>query len=138
MNKRILQVINLPLHRHLGITDAHSEDGKGNFSFTVGDTTVNPPGALHGGVVYLLCDVCAYLGLMSVLPESQEAVTHDIHVSMLRGASRNDIVKMESKIIKKGKSLCFIDVTAVVEGQLIATARITKSLIKLPPKTVVV
>ena len=138
MNERILQIVNHPLHRHLGIRDAHSEDGRGRFTFAVGDTTVNPAGALHAGVIYLLCDVCAYLGLMSVLPGHQEAVTHDIHVSVLRSAQRGDTVKMESKIVKKGKSLCFIDVTAAAEGQLIATARITKSLIKMPPKTVTV
>ncbi len=138
MTERILQVIHHPLHRHLGVTDAHSENGQGSFTFTVGDATVNPAGALHGGVVYLLCDVCAYLGLLSVLPENVEAVTHDIHVSVLRSALRGDTVNMVSRIIKKGRNLCFIDVTAAVEGQLIATARITKSLIKLPPKTVAV
>ncbi len=131
MQERILQVIHHPLHRHLGITDAHSGDGKGRFVFTVGDTTVNPAGALHGGVVYLLCDVCAYLGLLSVLSERQEAVTHDIHVSMLRSAQRGDTVTMESQVLKKGKSLCFIDVMATAAGQLIATARITKSLVSI-------
>ncbi len=131
MNNRINQVIRHPLHRHLGIADACSEDGKGRFTFTVGDATVNPAGALHGGVVYLLCDVCAYLGLLSVLPDAQEAVTHDIHVSVMRSASRGDVVKMQSSIIKKGKSLCFINVEATVSGQLIATARITKSLVKM-------
>lgn len=138
MNERIQQVINHPLHRHLGVTDARSENGQGSFTFIVGDTNVNPGGKLHGGVIYLLCDVCAYMGLASALTDGQDAVTHDIHVSVLRSANRGDTVKMESKIVKKGKSLCFIDVSATTSGQLIATARITKSMIKLPPKTVVV
>ena len=135
MNERILQVINHPLHRHLGVTCARSEDGRGSFCFTVGDTTVNPAGALHGGVLYLLCDVCAYMGLLSSLSGDLEAVTHDIHVSVLRGAARGDTVEMASHILKKGKNLCFIDVTATVSGQPIATARITKSLIRISPKT---
>lgn len=128
--QRILQVVNHPLHRHLGMTGARSENGRGSFVFSVGDATVNPAGALHGGVVYLLCDVCAYLGLLSILPEDQEAVTHDIHVSMLRGAARGDQVKIESHILKKGQNLCFLDVEATTKGERIATARITKSLIK--------
>lgn len=57
MNDRILQVINHPLHRYLGVADVRSEDGAGRFSFTVGGATVNPADALHGGVVYFLCDV---------------------------------------------------------------------------------
>ena len=130
MNDRILQVINHPLHRYLGVADVRSEDGAGSFSFTVGDATVNPADALHGGVVYLLCDVCAYLGLLSVLADDMEAVTHDLHVSVLRAAGRGDVVRMASRILKKGKSLCFIDVSAMVSGRLIASARITKSLIK--------
>ncbi|MFO7570317.1 MAG: PaaI family thioesterase [Smithellaceae bacterium] len=130
MKERLLQVVNHPLHCHLGVTEARSEDGGGSFTFTVGDATVNPADALHGGVVYLLCDVCAYLGLLSVLDDDMEAVTHDIHVSVLRAAGRGDVVRMASRILKKGKSLCFIDVSATVAGQLIATARITKSLIR--------
>lgn len=131
MTQRMQSVLNLPLHARLGITGAHAENGEAGFSFVVGDETVNPAGALHGGVVYLLCDVCAYLGLLSLLPDDLEAVTHDLHVSVLRASQRGDTVELSSRMLKKGKSVCFIEVSATCGGRDIARAAITKSLIPL-------
>ena len=65
-----------------------------------------------------------------MLADDREAVTHDRHHPVLRAAGRGDDVRMESRILKKGRSLCFIDVSATVSGQLIATARITKSIVR--------
>jgi len=126
---RLQKVMDLELHRFLGVSDLASHEGRGTLSFVVGSRTANPAGMLHGGVVYLLCDVCAYAGLLSVLPDDREAVTHDIHVSVLRSANWGDTVQMTSRILKQGKTLCFIDVQAVAADELIATAGITKSLI---------
>ena len=126
---RLQKVIDLELHRFLGSTGLVSNNGRGGLSFVVGNHTANPAGVLHGGVVYLLCDVCAYAGLLSILPDDREAVTHDIHVSVLRAVNLGDTVQMTSRILKQGRILCFFDVQAVVADELIATARVTKSLI---------
>jgi len=130
MNPRIEQVQNLPLHRHLGIGPITAADGRGTLSVVVTDTILNPAGMLHGGVVYLLCDVCAYAGLLSRIDEETEAVTHDIHVSMLRSVPHGATVTFASEITKLGKSLCFITVTATCADRLVATARITKSMMR--------
>ncbi|MDA8138653.1 MAG: PaaI family thioesterase [Desulfobacteraceae bacterium] len=129
MNERVNQVQNLPLHRYLGVGEIDSADGKATFSVVVTERILNPAGALHGGVIYMFCDICAYAGLLSILDSDQEAVTHDIHVSVLRGAALGDTVTFSSNVIKKGKSLCFIEVIASVRGKVIATARVTKSLL---------
>jgi uncharacterized protein (TIGR00369 family) len=129
MNERLKAVIEHPLHKYLGISDVESKEGRGALTFTANEKFINPAGVLHGGVIYLLCDVCAYAGILSIIGPGKEAFTHDIHVSVIKAARIGDVVKIESYLIKMGKNLCFIDVTARVSGEIISTARVTKSLV---------
>lgn len=131
MNPILKKVIEHPLHQSLGITTIESEEGNGRLTITIGDSALNPFGALHGGVLYLLCDVCAYAGLLSVMDSHTQAVTHNIHISIMKSAKLGDNVDVSSQLIKKGKNLCFIDVKASVSGHVIATANVTKSLISI-------
>lgn len=129
MNPRLRKVIDLPLHQQLGIHTIESAGGEASFSIGVGEAVLNPSGVFHGGVLYLLSDVCAYAGLLSVLDDSTEAVTHDLQVSVLRPARAGDRIDFRSRLLRLGKRLCFIEVEARVEGVLIATARVTKSIL---------
>ena len=129
MNPRLQNVLSHPLHQFLGVADIHSADGQGEIRITVTDELVNPAGVFHGGVVYVLSDVCAYAGLLSLLNDNEEAVTHDLHVSILRPAKHGDEVVFRSEVVKRGRQLCFIDVTASVNDKIIATIRVTKSVI---------
>ena len=129
MNPRLQKVLDHPLHKFLGVTDITSTDGCGEIRITVTEQLVNPAGLFHGGVVYVLSDVCAYAGLLSMLEDSEEAVTHDLHVSVLRPAKLGDEVVFRSQIVKRGRQLCFLDVTASVNDKTIATVRVTKSVI---------
>jgi acyl-coenzyme A thioesterase PaaI-like protein len=69
------------------------------------------------------------VGLLSRLPADQHAVTHDIHVSVLRSAALGDLVEFDSRIVQLGRRLCFSEVVVQAGGRTIATARVTKSLV---------
>jgi len=129
MNDKIETIKNHPLHVSLGVQEITSELGNATIKAVVNSYTLNPAGFYHGGVMYLLLDACAYSGVLSALEPNEDAVTHDIHVSVLRPAKLDDSVFYKSKLVKRGRSLCFIDVEANSNGKLIATARITKSII---------
>lgn len=129
MNQRLKTIIDHPLHGYLGVTDILSEDGRGAFEIVAKGPLINSIGLLHGGVVYALCDVCAYAALLSVMPEGKDAVTHDIHVSVMRSAQEGDVVTFRADILKMGRSLCFIETVASVQDKPIARATVTKSLI---------
>jgi len=129
MNPRLQKVLDHPLHKFLGVADITSDNGSGEIRITVTEELVNPAGLFHGGVVYVLSDVCAYAGLLSMLEDSEEAVTHDLHISVLRPAKLGDEVVFRSQIVKRGRQLCFLDVTASVNDKTIATVRVTKSVI---------
>jgi len=129
MKKRLKSVLEQPVHKYLGISHVESEKGHGTLTFTANKEFILPTGALHGGILYLLCDLCAYIGLLSIISPEKDAATHDIHISVLRAARAGDAVIIESHVIKIGKNLCFIDVAATVSGEIVATARVTKSLL---------
>ena len=131
MSERLDKVRELPLHIYLGAEEITTELGNGRIRAIVNKNAVNPAGMLHGGTLYTLSDVCAYVGLLSILTSEQEAVTHDIHVSVMRPARLHDEVIYTSRLVKMGKSLCFIDVKAESKDQVIATARVTKSIVNL-------
>lgn len=130
MNQRLIPLIHHPLHKFMGVETIHAENGKGVFTIAVNKNIINPAGVLHGGVVYTLSDLCAYAGLLSILDSNLEAVTHDLHVSVMRSVASNAQVTFESQIQKMGKRVCFIDVSVSSSKERIASARVTKSIIQ--------
>ena len=128
MSDRLSKILALPLHKFLGLTTLSSDAGRGALSITITENLINPAGIFHGGVIYVLCDVCAYGGLLSLLDEGTEAVTHDIQISVMRSAKLADVVDFQSEVVKLGKRICFIDVKVTVSGEIIASARVTKSI----------
>lgn len=130
VNQRLKKNIDHPLHKDLGIESISAKNGVGIISVTLNTYAMNPDGRFHGGVIYLLCDVCAYSGLVSVLDADMDAVTHDIQVSIMKSAKVGDVVRFESKIVRLGKRLCFLEVVATLGDKVLATAKVTKSILK--------
>lgn len=128
VNKMLNIIQNNPLHRFLDIDIFEDASQNTVITTVVKEHLTNPGGTLHGGVIYALCDACAS-GFIGTLPEGQHAVTHDIHVSVMRPAALGAEVTFTSNIVKQGKSLCFVDVRVEVAGNVIATARVTKSIV---------
>jgi len=128
-HERLERVRTLQLHQRLGMTEINSQDGCGDLRFTVNQEQLNPVGMLHGGVLYTLCDVCAYAGLLSVLDDQHEAVTHDLHISVMGAMSSGAMGRIRSRVVRLGKRLAFIDAEVTSDDRVIATARVTKSLV---------
>lgn len=122
----------LPLHRHLGIGPIHAQHGRAHFEVTIGDALLNPAGALHGGVIYSLCDVACYCALLTQLAPDEEAATHDLQVSLLRGARAGQVLRFEGEVLKRGRQLAFGSAQVLADGKLLARAQITKSILPRP------
>lgn len=124
-------VTELPLHQHLGLRLIEAAAGRSKLELTVSTANANVNGVLHGGVIHAICDVAAYAALLSLLADHETAVTHDLHVSCMRPAPMGSVVRVEANVVKKGRTLAFTDATASIEGKLVATARVTKSVVPL-------
>lgn len=131
MDARLKRNIDHPLHKDLGIESISSEGGVGVISLRLSEYVMNPDGLLHGGVIYLLCDVCAYSGLLSILDRDLTAVTHDIQVSIMQSARVGDMAEFKSRVVRLGRRLCFLEVVVTAGDAVIATAKITKSIISI-------
>jgi uncharacterized protein (TIGR00369 family) len=125
-----------PLHRACGLEVLASADGRSEITFAVNDFTGNIIGTLHGGILYAMMDVAAFMALLPVLPEGLHGVTADIQVSVLRAARAGDVVHVRGRVDRVGRTLANMRTEAFLptpEGErLIATATVVKSLIPSP------
>ena len=73
MDARVRKAVDRELHKNLGMNPISSEDGVGIITIKLEEYALNPHGVFHGGIIYLICDVCAYFGLLSILDEGLDA-----------------------------------------------------------------
>lgn len=129
LQRRIEAVRQLALHRHLGLEIEAVEAGRARIRLPAGPAAANPMGVVHGGVLYALLDVACYLAAAPLMDGSEDAVTHDLHCSVLRPARADHNVVFEGRILRAGRSLIFGESTASAEGHTVARATVTKSRI---------
>jgi len=120
----------LPLHKFLGVKLKGFREGSGELELKAGKSAVNVAGLLHGGVLYALLDAAAYQGLIPTFAEGENAVTHDIHVSVLRPVKLGETVRFKGRVLKRGRTTAFTESEAWVGDKLVAAARVTKSIVR--------
>ena len=120
-----------PLHHRLGFTLLSAADGRATAEATVRPDVLNAAGVLHGGVLYAVLDIAAFCAAVSVLPPATNAVTHDLHVQVLRASPPGATLHLEATVRKIGKRVLFVDVEARNGDAVVALGRVTKSLIPL-------
>ncbi len=122
----------IPLHEFLGLKVKSVGNGCAEIEIEVSPELANPTGALHGGVIYSMCDVVCYIALIHELNPDELAATHDIHFSIMRAAMIGDRISFRGQIVKRGKNIAFLEAKALSGDQVIATGRVTKSIMKMP------
>jgi uncharacterized protein (TIGR00369 family) len=134
MNKKLMEklvdrVQNLAYHQFIGMKIVSWGDGVSQLSFSASENTLNPCGAVHGGIYYTACDVAAYIAVSALVPDDKLAVTSDINVSVLSAVSLGNLT-VKASVIKMGKRSCFVDSLVLDQDEnFIAVARVTKSII---------
>ena len=99
--------------------------------FPVGPSAQNQAGVLHGGVVTTLLDTACYLALLPHLSDEEHAVTHDLTVSLLRPVAADKRVDVVGTVLRKGRTVAFLRAEATVDGEVVAAAQVTKSVVAL-------
>jgi uncharacterized protein (TIGR00369 family) len=127
--ERVHGVLEVALHRFLGVQlldPAHPANG---IWFEVGDAAVNNVELLHGGIVTALLDVASYLALLPLLGRDEGAVTHDSSASLMKAVHRGARVEVTGRVVRRGRSLAFVHAEATVDGTVVATGQVTKSVL---------
>jgi uncharacterized protein (TIGR00369 family) len=98
---------NLPMSRHLKITCQALDRAGGTFTVPEAPLTVNPNGAVHGGLVAAIADHC--LGAVAVMnsPRDGLAVTASLHGQFHRPAM--PALTVQARLISAGRSLIYVE-----------------------------
>jgi uncharacterized protein (TIGR00369 family) len=129
---RVRAVLDIPLHRFLGVRLLDPGNPAAGISFPVGEAAQNQAAVLHGGVVTALLDVASYLALLPHLDDGEHAVTHDLSVSLLRPVSADEQVAVVGSVLRRGRAVAFLRAEASVDGRPVAAAQVTKSIVPTP------
>ena len=127
---RVQAVLDIPLHRFLDMELRNPADPSAGIWFPVAGPAQNQAAMLHGGVVYTLLDVASFLALLPHLSDEEHAVTHDLTVSLLRPVSAGARVDVRGTVLRRGRAVAFLRAEATVEGEVVAAAQVTKSVVR--------
>ncbi len=127
---RVQAVLDIPLHRFLGMQLRDAADPSAGIWFPVDQPAQNQVGVLHGGVIYTLMDVAAFLALLPSLSDEEHAVTHDLTVSLMRPVRAGARVDLTGTVLRRGRSVAFLRAEASVDGEVVAAAQVTKSVVR--------
>lgn len=124
-----------PLHRACGLTLVRAENGESEVGIELNDFTLNPEGALHGGMLYTFFDVASFLAVLTLLDADRHAVSIETHTSVLRAAFRGDRVRLRSRVERLGRRLASMRAEAHAikpDGgeKLLATGSVTKAIVE--------
>ena len=128
---RVRGVLDIPLNRFLGMELRDPADPAAGVWFPVAPPAQNQAAVLHGGVVTTLLDTTCYLALLPHLSDDEHAVTHDLSVSLLRPVAAGKRVDMTATVLRRGRAVAFMRAEATVDGEVVAAAQVTKSVVRL-------
>ncbi|TYP88552.1 PaaI family thioesterase [Blastococcus xanthinilyticus] len=129
LDPRVQAVLDIPLHRFLEVGLREEQDPSAGIRFPVGPAAQNPAGMLHGGIVYALLDVASFLALLPQLSADEHAVTHDVAASLLRPVRAGAVVDLSATVLRRGRAVAFMRAEATVDGLLVATGQVTKTVL---------
>ncbi len=132
---RAQAVLDIPVNRFFGMRLRDPADPAAGLWFAVGPAAQNQAAVLHGGVVTTLLDTACYLALLPYLGEHEHAVTHDLTVSLLRPVGADRRVDVVGSVLRRGRTVAFLRAEAVADGEVVAAAQVTKSVVALTPPT---
>jgi uncharacterized protein (TIGR00369 family) len=130
VSARVAGVLDIALHRFLGVRLADPDQPSSGIVFCADDAALNNVGVLHGGVVTALLDVACYLALLPELADDENAVTHDVTASLMRPVARGAQVQLVGVVVRRGRSIAFLRAEARVAGGVVASAQVTKSIVR--------
>ena len=124
------QTLGVPLLRLIRAQLVDEVDPRAGTSVIVGDAALNAVGSLHAGVIATLLEVTAYLALLPDLATTEEAATHAFSASYVRAAHAGDTLRCSAMVTHRSRRLAFVASRLERDGDLIATATVTKSILR--------
>ena len=128
--EELITVFNqVPLNRFMGLELIAVADGTSQAYFHTTEEVQTSSGTVNGCSYHIALEIAAGAAAISTLPAGRKAMTTDFFASVLRAAPINARIDVTAKVIKSGRSLVFVECEATCNNKIMATARVTKSVV---------
>ena len=118
-----------PFASLLGLSFTAKANGSSQCVLTVSENLFNPNGVLHGGVVYSMADTGMGGALHSILAADETCATIEINIVYLKAVTTGVLI-CNTKLLRKGRNIGVLESDVENEGQLVAKALGTFSILK--------
>jgi len=120
-----------PFGKLIGLRIDRVEDGRCLAHLEVNESLHNPNGVLHGGVLFSLADTCMGAALFTLLETHETCATIEIKINFLRPA-REGKIECDTEVVRKGRNIAVLESRLSHEGQPVALALGTYSVMPKP------
>ena len=90
---------------------------------------LTPWGTLNGSVMNSLVELPSFVALVTELAEGELPVTSDIFIQHVRPMPGDADYVLEGRVLRRGRTMAWTDVTVLVDGKPVTYARITKTIV---------
>lgn len=112
-----------------GLRMLEMRPGFARLAFTPRAEMLTPWGTLNGGVINSLVEVPAFYALLPELGPNELPVTNDIFLQHVRPLP-NAEYELTGTLLRKGRTMAWLESTAWVGGKPCTFARLTKTLVQ--------
>jgi acyl-coenzyme A thioesterase PaaI-like protein len=112
-----------------GLRMIEMRPGFARLAFTPRDEMLTPWGTLNGGVLNSLVEVSAFYALLPELNPNELPVTNDIFLQHVRPLP-NAEYELTGRLLRRGRTMAWLESTAWVGGKECSFARLTKTLVR--------
>ena len=105
----------------MGIRFVEWEAGRCVAELDAGPHLHHPGGIVHGGVAFGLIDSAMAHAIIATLDDGMNCSTIELKISYL-SAVREGLMRAEATILKKGRTVAFVEGKVECDGKLVATA----------------
>jgi uncharacterized protein (TIGR00369 family) len=131
MNEEIVRdaIVGSPLGRHLGMTLVEVEADRARLALPFAEHNVTIGDIVHGGAIVSLIDAAGTAAAWATdqLPENLRGTTVSLTVTFLAAARARELTA-DARVIRRGRSLCYLEVDVTDGATPVAKGLITYKL----------
>lgn len=90
---------------------------------------LTPWNTLNGSVMNSVVEIPSFVALLTELGDDELPVTSDIFIQHVRPMPGDADYVLEGRLLRRGRTMAWTEVTASVGGKAITYARVTKSIV---------
>jgi acyl-coenzyme A thioesterase PaaI-like protein len=90
---------------------------------------LTPWGTMNGCVLNGLVEISAFYALLTELGPDELPVTNDVFLQHVRPLPANADYELTGQILRKGRTMAWLEATVLVDGKPCTYARVTKTLL---------